>query len=168
MRIEDENIRHWIVEQIRRSTRAEQDESRSRVADLIRQISLVVQQEDRLVNMRMLNEIDGETFVAKKTELRDRAAALRLQLEATDRQHDEVADLAVKAFELSQTLTGRWVTADFAAKRRILEIICLNFRLDGATLCPTMRKPFDIVAEGLLIQSSRGDKIRTCDLLNPM
>jgi hypothetical protein len=159
MRIEDENIRNWIVEQIRRSTRAEQEESRARVADLNRQISLVVQQEDRLVNMRMLDEIDGETFVSKKTELRDRAAALRLQLEATDRQHDEVADLAVKAFELSQTLTERWVTADFAAKRRILEIICLNFRLDDVTLYATMRKPFDIVAEGLLIRSSRGDWI---------
>ncbi len=48
---------------------------------------------------------------------------------------------------------------DFAAKRRILEIICLNFRLDGATLCPTMRKPFDIVAEGLVLNNSRGDKI---------
>jgi hypothetical protein len=28
-----------------------------------------------------------------------------------------------------------------------------------ATLVPTMRKPFDVVAEGLLVQSSRGDKI---------
>jgi hypothetical protein len=86
-------------------------------------------------------------------------AARRLQLEATDHQHGEVADLAVRAFELSQSLTERWVAADFAAKRQILEIICLNFRLDGATLCPTMRKPFDIAAEGLFFQSSRGDWI---------
>jgi hypothetical protein len=107
----------------------------------------------------MLDEIDGETFVAKKTDLRDRAAALRLQLEATDRQHYEVADLAVKAFELSQTLTEKWFQANSAGKRRILEIICLNFRLDGATLCPKMRKPFDMVAEGLLFQPSRGDWI---------
>lgn len=27
-----------------------------------------------------------------------------------------------------------------------------------ATLVPTMRKPFDVLAEGLLVQSSRGDK----------
>ena len=29
------------------------------------------------------------------------------------------------------------------------------------------RKPFDILVEGLTVSSSRGDKIRTCDLLDP-
>ncbi len=33
-----------------------------------------------------------------------------------DRSHDELADLAVKAFELSQTLREQWLTADCAAK----------------------------------------------------
>jgi len=86
-------------------------------------------------------------------------AARRLQLEATDHQHGEAANIAVKAFELSQSLRQKRLAAGFAAKRRSLEIICLNFRLDGATLCPTMRKPFDIAAEGLFFQSSRGDWI---------
>ena len=80
-----------------------------------------------------------------------------------DRSHDENADIAVKAFELSQSLRAKWVTADFAAKRRILEIVCLNLRLDDVTLCPTMRKPFDVLAEGLLSKESRGDWIRTSD-----
>ena len=34
----------------------------------------------------------------------------------------------------------------------ILEIVFLNFRLDDVTLVPTMRKPFDVLAEGLLVQ----------------
>ncbi len=49
-------------------------------------------------------------------------------------------------------------TADYAAKRRILEIVFLNCRLDDTTLVPTMRKPFDILAEGLVSNLSRGDK----------
>jgi hypothetical protein len=32
-------------------------------------------------------------------------------------------------------------------------------RLDGATLVPTMRKPFDVLDEGLLSEKSRGDEI---------
>jgi hypothetical protein len=55
-------------------------------------------------------------------------------------------------FELSQTLRQNWLTADYSEKRRILEIIWLNCRLDGATLVPTMRKPFDVLAEGLLLK----------------
>jgi hypothetical protein len=57
----------------------------------------------------------------------------------------------------SQSLTDRWFSADYAAKRRILKIICLNFRL-GATLVPENEKPFDVLAKGLLVSSSRGDR----------
>jgi hypothetical protein len=35
---------------------------------------------------------------------------------------------------------------------------CLNSRLDGITLVPTMRKPFDVLAEGLLLKNTRGDR----------
>ena len=74
---------------------------------------------------------------------------------------------ASKVFELSQTLRQQWLTADYNAKRRILEIICLNCRLDGATLVPEMRKPFDVLAEGLVSEKSRGKRIRTSDLTVP-
>jgi hypothetical protein len=47
-------------------------------------------------------------------------------------------------------------TADYDAKRRILEIDCLNCRLDGVTLVAVMRKPFDVLAEGLVSEKSRG------------
>jgi site-specific DNA recombinase len=96
-----------------------------------------------------------------------RLAGLKLQLDALDRGHDETAELAAKVFELSQTLKEQWVTADYAAKRRILEIVFLNCTLEDVTLCPTIRKPFDLLAEGLLSENSRGDRIRTCDLLVP-
>ena len=73
----------------------------------------------------------------------------------------------MKVFELSQDLRAKWLTADYAAKRRILEITCLNFSLDGVTLVPAMRKPFDMLAEGLDLKNSRGDWIRTSDLYVP-
>ncbi len=85
--------------------------------------------------------------------------ALKLQIEGSDRERHEIIDIAVKAFELSQNPRAQWVAADYAAKRRILEILCLNFSLDGVSLVPTMRKPFDMLAEGLEIKNSRGDWI---------
>jgi NAD(P)H-nitrite reductase large subunit len=47
------------------------------------------------------------------------AAALAMN----GKSHDETAELAAKVFELSQTLRQQWLTADYAAKRRILEIV---------------------------------------------
>ena len=39
-----------------------------------------------------------------------------------------------------------------------MRIVILNWTLDGVTHCPEMRKPFDVLAEGLLSEKSRGDK----------
>ena len=69
----------------------------------------------------------------------------------------ETIDLAIRAFELSQDLRAKWFAADVAAKRRILEIVCLNWTLDGVSLVPEMRKPFELVAEGLQKKDSRGN-----------
>jgi len=75
-----------------------------------------------------------------------------------DRSHDETAELAAKVFELSQTLKEQWLTADYATKRRLLEIVCLNCTLDNVTLCPEMRKPFDILVEGRFLKTSGEDR----------
>ena len=66
------------------------------------------------------------------------------------------ADLAVKTFELSHALATKWDTSDVAEKRQVLEILCLNYRQDGVSLCPVWRKPFDVLAEGLVVQDGRG------------
>lgn len=45
--------------------------------------------------------MEQETFARKQTELRDRLANLKLQLDVLDRSSDETAELAAKVFELS-------------------------------------------------------------------
>ena len=95
----------------------------------------------------------------KGTEIRDREVNFKLQLDVCDLSRNENAENAVKAFELSQNLRGKWLTDDYSVKRRYLEIVFLNFVLDDVTLVPTTRKPFDVLAEGLLVSSSRDDRI---------
>ena len=158
MRIEDEEVRDWFRLVLASQTRDAQADSLAQRAELQRQESLMVGQQDRLLNLRLSDDIDQETFARKHTEFRDRLASIKLQLDVLDRSHDETAELAVKVFELSQTLTQQWLTADYATKRRIHDIVFLNCRLDDGTLVPTMRKPFDVLAEGLLVSSSRDDR----------
>lgn len=159
MRIEDDEVREWFRLVLASQTRDAQKDARAQREELTRQASLLVAQQDRLLNMRLGEEVDQDTFAGKHTELRDRLASIKLQLDVLDRSHDETAELAAKVFELSQTLRNTWVAADYATRRRILEIVCLNCRLDGVNLCPTMRKPFDVLVEGLVSPSSRGDRI---------
>lgn len=44
---------------------------RERVADINRQLTSLRQQQDRLLNLRLLNEINAETFASKSQEFRD-------------------------------------------------------------------------------------------------
>tara|TARA_R110002072_G_scaffold303126_1_gene494848 strand:+ start:6997 stop:8490 length:1494 start_codon:yes stop_codon:yes gene_type:complete len=159
MKVEDASVRDWFRMVLASQTRDAQADSRAQRQELTRQETLIIQQQDRLLNMRLSEDIDQELFAKKHTELRDRLASIKLQLDVLDRSHDETAELAAKVFELSQTLKEQWLTADYATKRRLLEIVCLNSVLDGVTLCPEMRKPFDVLAEGLVSENSRDDRI---------
>ena len=118
-----------------------QQESLDRQEGLNRQLTQLRRQLDHLPNLRLLGEIDDQSFAHKNTELRDRVARPTPQLEACDRRRAEKADLAVKVLERSQALEQKWLGAVSPAKRQLLEIVCLNFRLNGVTLVPEMRQP---------------------------
>lgn len=159
MKIKDESIRDWFVAVLKAQTKDQQSERIAQQDELQRQVTLYSNQQDRLLNLRLNGEIDEPVFAKKHQEIRDRLAQLSLQLVALHRSSDEMAELASKVFELSQSLLDKWVSADYATKRRILEIVCLNSKLVDVTLVPTMRKPFDMLVEGLFVQSSRSDRI---------
>ena len=159
IRIEDDGVRDWFVKILRARTRASQKDTEQQVAEINRQLTSLRKQQERLLNLRLLEEIDETTFAAKNTELRDRIAQLNLKVEASDRHRADHGEIAIRVFELSQELRNKWLRADRRAKRQLLDIVCLNFSLNGVSLVPTMRKPFDVLAEGLESAKSRDDWI---------
>ena len=48
---------------------------------------------------------------------------------------------------------------DVAKKRRIPEFICMSRQIDDVTLVYQIKKPFDVLTEGLLVSLSRDDRI---------
>jgi hypothetical protein len=101
-------------------------------------------EKERLLNLRLLEEIEFDTFAEKQAELRSKETRLQTKLDGQGGQQSECNELAVNVFELSQALTSKWLAADIAEKRLLLEIICLNWTLDGVNLVPQTRRPFDV------------------------
>ncbi len=161
MRIEDPAIRGWIVEVIRTKARHGQEENLRHRAELDRQLAQVEAKLRTLLDLRMDGEISADDFAAKRAELHDRQAGIRLQLESSDRDDRAIADMAVKVFELSQSLKSRWKSADYAAKRSILEILCESVESNREKLRIVTRKPFDPIANGSLVSSSGANRTRT-------
>ncbi len=56
--------------------------------------------------------------------------------------------------EPSQVLHEKWLTANCDERLRILEIVHLNVSVVDVTLVPTIRKSFDVLAEGLPFERS--------------
>ena len=159
MRIQDDEVREWFRTVLRSQVIDEQRKTCSQREELTRQVTLLASQQDRLLNLRLSDQIDEPSFARKATEIRDRQASIQLQLDVLSRTHDENSSVALKVFELSQTLQQQWLTADLAAKRRILDIVCLNCTLDGVSLCATMTKPFDVLLKQASNGLSRDDRI---------
>ena len=159
IRIDKPSVRDWFKRLLQARIRSAQEHDEKRATEINRQLTSIRNQQDRLLNLRLLDEIDEQAFAAKNTELRDRIAKLSLQLDVDDRSRAERGEEALKAFELSQMLRKKWLKADYLAKRRLLEIVCLNYLLDDVSLVPTIRKPFDVLVEGLESAKNRGDRI---------
>jgi len=159
IRIADQDVLDWFRAVLAAQNKDAQADDRARREELQRQTALLVAQQDRLLNLFLAGGIDEDAHAAKATQLRDRLAAVKLQLDVLDRSHDENAELACRVFELSQTLKERWLTADYATRRRLLEIVYLNCRLVDATLVGEMRRPPGANAEGPFLVFSRGERI---------
>ena len=85
------------------------------VTQLQEELASVCQQQTQLLNLRMLKEIDADTFASKNRNLRDRTARFQLEIEAFERGRHEIIGTAVKAFEFSQSLREKWFDAGYAA-----------------------------------------------------
>ncbi|MGH7131623.1 MAG: hypothetical protein ACREJO_06730 [Phycisphaerales bacterium] len=106
MRIKDDDVREWFRTVPAAQTAAQKD-SQAQRAELQRQETLLAAQQDRLLNLRLDEQIDDDAFASKATQLRDRLASIKLQFDVLDRSRGETAELAIKVFKLSQTLKNQ-------------------------------------------------------------
>jgi len=136
LRVEDAEFRDTFREQLRKATNWDERSTAAKAKQLQDELVQVRDHQNRLLNLRLLEEIEADTYARKAQELRDRESELKLRIDSADRNRHEFIDNAIKAFELSQNLRTKWFAADWAAKRRILEIVCLNWTLDGVSLVP--------------------------------
>jgi hypothetical protein len=89
----DEEAHQWFVEVIRARAHSGQAESKLRRDEIKRQYDQVTGKLATLLDLRVEGEIDQAEYTAKRAELHDRQAGLHVQLEASDRDDDEIADL---------------------------------------------------------------------------
>ncbi len=162
LRVGDTEVREWFVRVLRSRSRRTQVEAESRRTQLMHELKMVQRKKDELVRLRLSEDIEHATFTRNHEALHVQECELRATLDLESARQTENGAQAVQVFELAQDLTARWVAAEVATKRLLLDILCLNLVLEDQTLVPTLRRPFDLLAAGILLpkeEDGRGERI---------
>lgn len=159
LRIEDSRLRAWIVRVLKAKNAVGREASAQEHDRLHRELQRARREADTLLSLRLNEEITPDTFKTKNAEIDQRIARLELAAKVIDKGDGENRDLALRVFELSQTLSEKWVNADAQTKRALLDILCLNSRLEGESLILTLREPFELLANGSLFENGSGGRI---------
>ena len=170
LRVGDTEVREWFVRVLRSRSRRTQVEAESRRTQLMHELKMVQRKKDELVRLRLSEDIEHATFTRNHEALHVQECELRATLDLESARQTENGAQAVQVFELAQDLTARWVAAEVPTKRLLLDILCLNLVLEDQTLVPTLRRPFDLLAAGILLpkeEDGRGERIRTSGLCVP-
>lgn len=115
--------------------------------------------QDRLLNAYLAGAVEELVYRAKSNELKaeqEKADEALAKVGVVDPARGEIA---LALFDLSQRASEYWLGSNNAVRREILDFVCLNRALGDANLVTTKRKPFDVFAERLEKQNSRGDRI---------
>jgi len=111
---------------------------------------------DKTYENKLSGRISAELWERKSTEWD--AEMSRVQVEIAKHQAASISyvQTGVQILELANRAYDLYLAQNNFERRKLLDILLSNCTFYQATLYPTYRKPFDILAKGLQNQSMRG------------
>lgn len=121
----------------------------NRLSGLQSQLKQASTRLNQLLNMRLDNEISDEIFKPKHNELSESIAVIKSQIHQAEHLNPNVYEKGLQTLELSKSLYPEYLTRNYDGKAEILKTVASNYIINDVTICPTWRKPFDLLAKGL-------------------
>ncbi len=159
MRMPSPEIAAWFRTALQAAVTDLKAARRRQTTALTKRRSELATMQDRLLNAYLAGTVDEAAFKAKSAVFKSELARLDESLADTADGQASRAETAVAAFDWAQRAAETWRGSNIALKREILDSVCLNRILSDVSLVTTKRKPFDVFAERLDLENSRGDRI---------
>lgn len=115
--------------------------------------------QDRLLNAYLAGTVEECVFKSKSNELKSEANKTDESLASLGDVDPARGKVAMAIFDFAQNAAETWRRSNNTVRREILDLVCLNRTLGDVNLDTTKRKPFDVFAERLDFNDSRGDRI---------
>ena len=160
----DQDVAEWLLTAIKEfdaKRQAEREQTLAKHQERQRQVQKTI---DQAYDDKLSGRINEEYWVERFNRWQEELAAVRADirdLEGATFDSFKKADALIKLCRKAPRLYELQTPEEQA---RLIKLITSNFSWDGVNLTPTYRKPFDLLAEGLLIMDGGADEIRTRDL----
>ena len=167
--LDDETLT-WIVAVLKASQKDELAFHRQAVDDLNRELGKIRSRMSQAYEDKLDGKIDEQLWADLHTKYKSHQETLERQISvhlAADRtylQHGvQILELANKAYDL-------YVRQPHDERAKLLHFLLSNASLKDGNLCPTYRKPFDLLANGVSHQRRRpqGDLNPCCRRERPV
>jgi site-specific DNA recombinase len=159
MRMATPEVASWFRTELRAAATDLTAYRRRQATSLAKRKSELATMRDRLLNAYLAGTVDEVVYTAKAAELKAEAARADEALAQVGDVDPGRAETAVALFDWTQNAANTWLGSNNSIRREILDLVCLNRTLTDVSLVTTKRKPFDVFAEGLVLENSRGDRI---------
>lgn len=113
-----------------------------------RELEALEPKEDQLTELLLAGTLDDAAYKKQLARIREQRADLAQKLEqASERLDDAHMQTVRSTLELANRAKLQWAERSALEKRRFLELVVSNPRLDGESVRYDLRKPFAILAE---------------------
>ena len=145
----DREVADWIVEALKSSYTDEREFRESEVRRLKRRYEDLQVRLDKSYEDRLDGIIDKRYWAEVSTKWRAEQDEVRAQINRFEQADRNYVDQGTKILELAQHAYSLYVGRELSEKRKLLNCVLSNCTLNGLTLYPTYKKPFDLIAEGV-------------------
>ena len=134
----------WLVAELR----ARGLNRQQRISGIQQRLAALRTRMDQVYEDKLDGKIDEAFWTRKMNESREQERTLEAELSRLSVQLTAEKVLTVqRIFELAQTAYSLYLTRNAAERGQLLKSVLLNCSTDGVSLCPTYRKPFDLIFE---------------------
>jgi len=149
----DQDVADWIVNALESSQKDEREYRESQVKRLQRRHNDLQARLDKAYEDRLDGIIDDGFWRDVSSRWRTEQSTIVEQIERYKRADGNYVDQGVRIIELAQQAYPLYLRQNASEKRRLLNFVLSNCTLDGLTLYPTYKKPFDLIVEGVKMQT---------------
>lgn len=146
--LDDETV-EWLKDALKESDKTSQHLRGNRLNSLEKELDKVNLRLSRLYDAKLDGELDEEAFRAKESEYKTNIIEIKAIINGLGRINPDWLATANRTLELSNRLYPTYVKANYEEKAQILKVLASNYTLVDASVVPTWRKPFGILAERL-------------------